>query len=394
MISAKGSVCTTSQTPPPQPRSLHADLTFRILHDKRAAEGTDGEPPKKRRRLRGVQGVHARDMSLVTPENVAIRGGWRVTQTGRLIRPMRMRPSHPLPELVVSTQPPTKLKEKGKGKSDKEKSRKRVRDPPIRARRTTIDPTKYGSQHLKGVFLENVAAFTPPAPLRSAVLIEARTTTNRRSPSSSSESEDGGEKDSSSNESEDVSTSSINLATRISAMAPCLPKPALVRKRTVELSSSGQDLVGEKKQSLSLLESLFGNADEWGGAESVGSDVEGEDERSSVEHPPSRLSSDAENADMGSAMEVDEPPMEEATLTASVVPGREQMGGVQKTKLKDLFAPHEEDGIRHPALFICYTLIPASSSWLLPARPSRPGPGTGGRSPFRRVSSCTQYCAL
>ena len=91
---------------------------------KRAAEEGDGEHPSKRRRLRGVQGVHARDMSLVTPENVATRGGWRVTPTGRLIRPMRMRPLHPLPEPKVVAPPSARSREKEKGKVDKVKTKK------------------------------------------------------------------------------------------------------------------------------------------------------------------------------------------------------------------------------------------------------------------------------
>ena len=93
---------------------------------KRAAKEGDGEHLSKRRRLRGVQGVHARDMSLVTPENVATCRGWRVTPTGHLIRPMRMRPLHPLPEPTVVAPPSTQFREKEKGEADKVKTKKRV----------------------------------------------------------------------------------------------------------------------------------------------------------------------------------------------------------------------------------------------------------------------------
>ncbi|KAM5532208.1 hypothetical protein V8D89_014108 [Ganoderma adspersum] len=329
------------------------DFRERIIHEqaqlKRAAEGADGEPPTKRRRLRGVQGVHARDMTLVTPENVATRGGWRVTPTGRLIRPVRMRPLHPLPELVVGAQPLTKSKEKekGKGKSEKEKTRKRVRDPPTRARKKTIDPTKYGSQHLKGIFLENAAAFTPPIPLHSAVVTEAppKSIDEHMSRSSSESEDDSGEEDSSFHESGgDVPPSSVTPVAKLPVVAPSPLKSApSVPKLTVQSSATDQDLVEEKKQSLGLLQSLFGDADDWGGAESVGSDAEVENQRSSIELPASRQSSVAE-VDVSSdpVMEVEESLAEEVTPIASGVPEREKTSGVQATKLKDLFAPHEE----------------------------------------------------
>ncbi len=352
----------------------HAEL-------KRAAEGVDGEPPKKRPRLRGVQGVHARDMSLVTPENVATRGGWRVTQTGRIIRPMRMRPSHPLPELVVGAQPSTKSNEKGKGKSDKGESRRRVRDPPTRVRRKTIDPTKYGSQHLKGIFLENAAAYAPPAPLRSAIVPGKALPegVDGSMPSSSLGSEDDSEEeDSSSDKSEeDVPRSSATPVAKLPVVAPSPPQSTLsVPMRTAEPSTTSQDLAEEKTQSLGVLQSLFGDAEDWGGAESVGSDVEIGDERALSERAPSRQSSvDEVDVDVDLAMEVDEPLMEEAISTTSAVPDGERANGVQKTKLKDLFAPREEEGIRPPVLLICDMLMYISSSWLLPARPSRPRPG-------------------
>ncbi|OSX64018.1 hypothetical protein POSPLADRAFT_1136819 [Postia placenta MAD-698-R-SB12] len=138
---------------------------FRERLEKERADAA-GEPPKKRRRLpRGVQGVHAADMSLVTPENVATRSGWRVTPTGRMIRPIRMRPEHPLPEPLPSTSSSKSKKIEKAGKK-----RKRVRDPPTRARRKTIDPTKYGSQQLKGAFLESAVTVGPAvAPLRLEV---------------------------------------------------------------------------------------------------------------------------------------------------------------------------------------------------------------------------------
>ena len=123
---------------------------------KRAASGEDDHRPKKRRRLpRGVQGIHAADMSLVTPENAATRPGWHVTALGRIIRPIRMRPDHPLPDPQQSASTAGKSKSGGK-------KRKRVREPPTRARKRKIDPIKWGSVHLKGALLENaIVAYMP-----------------------------------------------------------------------------------------------------------------------------------------------------------------------------------------------------------------------------------------
>jgi len=113
---------------------------------KRENEVTPGDRPAKRRRLaRGVQGVHAPDMSPVTPENVSSRPGWYVTPMGRIVRPMRMRPGKPLPP--ASTQAPSTS-----GKKNEKQKRKREKAKLVRARRKTIDQTKWDSQHLKGAW--------------------------------------------------------------------------------------------------------------------------------------------------------------------------------------------------------------------------------------------------
>ena len=296
---------------------------------------------------------------------------------------MRMRPTHPLPELVIGAQPLKNSKEKAqrKGMSEKEKTRKRVRDPPTRARRKTIDPTKYGSQHLKGIFLENAAAFIPPAPLLSADIIETSPIPiDEHMSSSSSESEDDRDEDLSPDESEvDAPSSCVTPVAKLPIETPSpLKSMPSVPRLTAQSFTTGQDLVEEKKQSLGLLQSLFGDADDWGGAESVGSDVEAEEQSSPIDRPSSRQSSVVEG-DVGSdpAMEVDESLVEKAAPSASGDPEGEPASGVQTTKLKDLFDPHEEEGIWHSVLFIfiCHTLIRISSSWLLTAGSSRPGSG-------------------
>ncbi|KAF8552594.1 hypothetical protein OG21DRAFT_1498321, partial [Imleria badia] len=72
--------------------------------------------------------------------------GWIATPSGRVVRPMRMRPERPL-EPIRSELGASKVKGKVK---------KRVKPPPARARRRLIDPTKWDSVYLKGVFLDSV----------------------------------------------------------------------------------------------------------------------------------------------------------------------------------------------------------------------------------------------
>ncbi len=122
----------------------------RLSRERESAE----EPPKKKRRR--AHGVHAEDMSLVTAENVNERPGWKVTPMGRIIRPVRIRPEHPLGEPLEVKKVKRKLKDDGKGDDkgeEKKKRKKREKQPDTRARRKTIDPTRWGSVHLKGMFL-------------------------------------------------------------------------------------------------------------------------------------------------------------------------------------------------------------------------------------------------
>ncbi|KAG6371858.1 hypothetical protein JVT61DRAFT_8855 [Boletus reticuloceps] len=79
--------------------------------------------------------------------------GWIVTPSGRVVRPMRMRPERPLEPMRYEASASRVKVANGKVK-------KRVKPPPVRARRRLIDPTKWDSGYLKGVFLDSV-----PVPL-------------------------------------------------------------------------------------------------------------------------------------------------------------------------------------------------------------------------------------
>ena len=81
---------------------------------------------------------------------------------------------------------------------------------------------------------------------------------------------------------------------------------------------------------------MFGDGEEWGGAESVGSDVD-EDDISAAQVPV--------NAEPIQSVESVDQPMEVDERTPEESPQEEiAENGVQKTKLKDLFAPREEEG--------------------------------------------------
>jgi len=80
-------------------------------------------------------------MSLVTKENVNTRPGWIVTPLGRIVRPLKMKPVRPLEKMDAST---GKVTVKKKKKAEEE----------LRAKRQKIDMLKYGSVHLKGVFVD------------------------------------------------------------------------------------------------------------------------------------------------------------------------------------------------------------------------------------------------
>ncbi len=314
----------------------HADL-------KRAAEEAEDAPSSKRRR--GVQGVHARDMSLVTPENVTTRGGWRVTPSGRLIRPMRMRPTHPLPEPLTVAKAE---KGKSKGKSESEK-KKRIHDPPTRARRKTIDPTRWGSQHLKGIFLENAAPYIPTRSLQS--LDVARGGNADESSESDSEESEGEQEESEGEMDYSDAVRKITRSTsKVATADPAITAvPVITRKPSGATSTTSHDLVEEKKQSLGLLRSLFGDKQEWGGSESVGSDIEEDVQREASSSMPVEATAPAVADVTESAMEVDEPHPEEVPPPrqdiASVVPTVPNTTEGFKTKLKDLFAPRAEDGM-------------------------------------------------
>lgn len=150
-----------------------------------------------------------------------------MTAMGRIVKPVRMRPDHPFPEPLQSTS--QAKAEKGKQGT---KKKRRIKVPPVRARRRTIDPTMWGFIQLKGVFLENAAAPTSngrsdtglrqqKSEFASSVEdIEEKKSTSREDPSESESSTDSGDRVA---EQEDDNRSLTALQLDVTTPAASLP---------------------------------------------------------------------------------------------------------------------------------------------------------------------------
>jgi hypothetical protein len=326
-------------------------------------------------------------MTLVSSENAAARPGWKVSELGRITRPIKMRPAHPLPEIQEPKVPKTKTTAVD---GEKKKKKKRLKDPDSRARRRAIDMTKWGSTHLKGVFLElEVPVGTkknePEPPLPGDV----------SDSDSSSDNEEAA--DPMPPPAEAFSGLSISQPTLNSSPPPAAsltPTSAQnpVPEQTQPLSNSSlsqsaphldanTDIQREKAQTLSLLNTLFGgdDADDWVGEESVGSDIDVDEltkgdvmlveEDAGFEVVPRNVSAKdlsrqprhyketSENEGEGEvelAEDINaEAPIEYTTAKDST------SKSTQRSTLKDLFAPREEEGnlLAFPVLFTNILLI-------------------------------------
>ena len=305
-------------------------------------------------------------MSLVTPENVTQRAGWTITPLGRILRPVKMRPARPLP-------PATELHDKKRADGEGKKKRKRVKDPESRARRRTIDMTRWGSVYLKGSFLamEVVGAGRQDAnkPLNVATDLELAAGTS---------SDSGTETES---EAADVPVEDAQAAEPISQSDPppasvltLIPGWSQTSQSQAPPATSQTSLLSEEKShNLTLLASLFGGKTnlDWVGREDLGSDVDedelmqkrvfemrdgrevkdGEEEFEVVpmngdEDEDFRIGDEEENAvelmhvDMNGEQKA-APKSDVQALSSTTKQQHEQ----KQTKLKDLFASHEEEGM-------------------------------------------------
>ncbi|KAG2133535.1 uncharacterized protein EDB93DRAFT_883159 [Suillus bovinus] len=293
-------------------------------------------PPPKKRRVNSKVGTYAPDMSLVTPETACSRGGWKVTEMGRVVRVMRMRPDKPLEPPRVLTSAGKKYDKDGKLVTGKRK--KRVKLPLARARRRTIDPTRWDSTHLKGIWLDaEVAGPVDLAQHASGPVVPRK----RRDEAAENDDDEQDTK---------------------SAPSSPLPSPELapfpIARSPVTEAATGAipSLTQEKLTSLAFLRSLFGDGDEgWGGQESL-SDIEDArlEGKGKARVPQAGTRMDVDEGDI----EIEEVPHENykdielesetvmSTLNSQSRPTSTSTPSAQnqkQTQLKDLFAPREEE---------------------------------------------------
>ena len=241
-------------------------------------------PPKKRRRLaRGCAGVHAADMSVVTPESTSLRSGWRRTPLGRLVRPMRMRPLHPLPPAES-----TSLASRGSAQELYKKKKKKKEEKLVRARRQLIDPEMWGNEYLSGIMLEGGSNRILPEKSVEVLRAEAlalitKDTKVGTTPKSSGKPEIFRPPKEPAQISPPSSRSTSPELPVVKRSPPQRPAETLVNPQPLPQSQSQSqaqlDLAAESSRGLALLSSLFettgsnGNEDDWGGSESL-SDLE------------------------------------------------------------------------------------------------------------------------
>ena len=325
----------------------------RILLEKAAADSEETTRPRKRRRLaaRGFQPRHARDMSLVTPSNVHQRPQWRTTPLGRLIRPMRMRPARPIgpPLDVLKVQSQNLLSKRQGVKNGRKRRRTSASTPPTRARRLTIDPLRWGSTHISGVFLEGERT------LISHTLDPSGETSGKTGESTEVEGDE---------EVETILDASQSPVDYNRDNVPSAPPGS--SSNTADITNP--DLAAEKATALRLLYSMFGDTDEgWGGVEVVDSDLEQEavhaSQRSSSHDTADFEVVPAAQRASNNKSPIDQQQVAQATVTAAAQRNSDSVRQPTAAILKDLFGPREEEGER----IICGVVQLHSSRSFYPA---------------------------
>ncbi|KZO92915.1 hypothetical protein CALVIDRAFT_567015 [Calocera viscosa TUFC12733] len=221
--------------------------------------------PRKKRRLAGTEGKEAGDLELVTVENVEGKPYWHLTALQHLIRPVRMRPLHPLPP-PPDTPAPSSTKP-----AQASKRKLKVLEPPKRARRVVIDPPRWGAVHLTGELLEAGAVALPErvtvAEEVGAVVAEElgeKVKTKKRKGRETGEME------------ADVGHAEPAPGPTVSPAKRAKPPPAVDPATEDPLLAS---FVAEKQAGLGLLKQMFGEglekADEWAEVDSEVEELEG-----------------------------------------------------------------------------------------------------------------------
>jgi hypothetical protein len=269
---------------------------------------------------------------------------------GRLVRSVRMRPERPL---VLARDLAGRVEEKRKtdknGKVKKVRRREKVQVS--RARRRTIDMTKWGSVHLKGAFLDVVTGPRVAGGDGKGMELD-------REDEESDNEEFTDEDDSDPMEGHEIEIDAAVSPTKDanpSSLSRNLDSATKLPSASMQGADDDLDMTLEKTKSLGILRSLFGDRDdsEWVHPESVSDIDDNRPERGAV------VQEDREDFNM----EVEEVPMEAERLrtvqrdfeTENSEPqqvyemetqqGSAAIKATQATKLKDLFAPRDEDGL-------------------------------------------------
>jgi hypothetical protein len=237
-----------------------------------------------------------------------------------------MRPARPIgpPVDVLKAQNKNMSFKSQAGKEGRKRRRTAASTPPTRARWLTIDPLRWGSTHISGVFLEGERALMSPA------LDVGGETSGKTKGSSEVEGDDEVE----------------NILDASQSPADDNDEPS------IPVDATNADLAAEKATALRLLYSMFGEADEdWGGAEDVDSDMEREATANAAPHAPQSSGlHDAADFEVVPAaqkaskkLSIDQRQAAQPTTATAATPRNpDPEQPPTATNLKDLFAPREE----------------------------------------------------
>ena len=272
-----------------------------------------------------------------------------MTPSGRIVRPMRMRPERPLEPMRGEFITP-KISVNGKVK-------KRAKPPPVRARRRLIDPTKWDSVYLKGVFLDNVAVPLPkdalgsPSPVKDDIVDE----------------EDVEETDEDSTASDAFSALPQLPPWLVQDRARAIPSAQLpgatfaTSSRTHEPAES-INVRDEADTALAILGKIFGDKEDWDGRESLDEmedleDNEAREKEMQVDGGGGRRKKDkgkGKEKSAGGVVRFDhkdavevvprerDVEMEEIDPPVSIEASAQTAEPAPRTNLKALFAPRED----------------------------------------------------
>lgn len=274
---------------------------------------------------------------------------WKRTPLDHLVRPLRMRPDHPLPDLPAAVKPSDSKRDE----KEKKKKEKPV-DPSTqilkRARPTVIDPTRYGAVHLtasSGMLGAEVMGYDK---VPEASKDTSSTTTLEDSTSESDAS--GDEEESSADESESDSDGAMPQDEAPPAQSVKTNfKLSAVKPETEPTEDDDTQIQNQRKRDLDILGSLLD------GKETVALELDSDLEElakaqkdlessSSSEETSSDSDSESESEVQSSKEGSDEDEDAGAAADEAI---QQQAGAVQTTSLKAMFAPKPDEGKASPA---------------------------------------------